>query len=164
MKKILIINTGGTFNKQYDELSGKLFVLQNNDNINNILKSSKIDDIKIKGILYKDSLDIKKSDRKELVKMILKSEYNNIIIIHGTDTMNKTASFLNKKIKNKSIVLTGSMIPYLINSAEAISNLMSAYGFLQNKTKNGIYIAMHGHIQKNKKIKKNYAKGIFECQ
>ena len=162
--KILILNTGGTFNKIYDELTGKLIVPKNNNAIKMILSKSKISNTKIKGIIYKDSLDINNKDREELKKYIEKSNYDKIIIVHGTDTINKTASYLNKYIKNKKIVLTGAMIPCSIEQTEATSNLMSAFGFLLNSNKNNIYICMHGLIKKYNKITKNKELGIFECQ
>jgi L-asparaginase len=162
--KILILNTGGTFNKIYNPLIGKLIVPKNNNAIDDILLKSNIYNIKVDNLIYKDSLEINKADRLELVQYIKKSNYNKIIIIHGTDTMNMTAKFLDKNIKTKQIILTGAMIPYSINKIEAISNFMIGYGFLINNNNNNIYISMHGNIKKYTKIKKNYQKGIFKCQ
>ncbi len=161
---ILIINTGGTFNKIYNEINGKLIVPTHNKAIDVILKTSKISTINIEGIIYKDSLNINKKDRRILTQYINKSNYKKIIIIHGTDTMNKTAKFLDKRVTNKQIILTGSMKPFNINPIEATSNLMSAFGFLNSCKKNNIYICMHGLIKKHTKIKKNRQLGIFECQ
>lgn len=162
-KNILILNTGGTFNKVYNEINGKLFVPHHNQAIDYILKTSKINNIKVDGIIYKDSLDIKKSDRKKLVQYINKSTYKKIIIIHGTDTINITAKYLKKKIKNKLIVLTGSMKPFSINPIEATANLMTAFGFIQTCKENKVYICMHGLIKQPNKIKKNKKLGLFEC-
>jgi L-asparaginase len=161
-KKILILNTGGTFNKVYDQISGELIVPKNNYAIENIIKSSKINYLDIQGLLFKDSLEIKKEDRKILATHILNSQYDKIIIIHGTDTMNKTAKYLFQYCQNKIIILTGSMIPFSLNKIEATSNLMQAIGYIQNKLKNGVYISMHGHIEKHNKIYKNREKGIFK--
>ncbi len=162
--KILILNTGGTFNKVYDEISGELFVPTNNDTVNYILNNAKIFDIKIKGLIYKDSLNMTHKDRKKLKQYIKKCNYDKVIIVHGTDTMDKTASYLNKKIKNKKIVLTGAMKPFSIGEVEATSNLMNAIGLITNIKKNNIYICMHGLMKKYNKIKKNKELGIFECQ
>ncbi|MEA3289394.1 MAG: asparaginase domain-containing protein [Campylobacterota bacterium] len=140
MKKILILNTGGTFNKIYDEISGKLYVAKHNLALKKIIKTSKLSNIKIDGLIYKDSLDITKKDRKKLVSYIHKSDFDNIIIVHGTDTIDKTASYLDKYIINKQIILTGAMKPFSINNIEAVSNLMSGYGYMQSNKKNGIYI------------------------
>lgn len=162
--KIMIINTGGTFGKVYDEITGKLIIKKNNKHIKQIVNISKIYDIEIDGIIYKDSLDITLDDRKMLVKYIKESKAKKIIIIHGTDTMNQTALFVAKQIKNKTIVFTGAMKPFSIEPIEATSNLMSAYGFLQNYPKNNIYICMHGLIKKHTKIRKNKQLGIFEIK
>ncbi|VAY86624.1 asparaginase [hydrothermal vent metagenome] len=161
--KILIINTGGTFNKIYDEISGKLIVQKNNNAILDILKNGKIFDTKTYGLIYKDSLFINKTDRKKLKNYIQNSIYTKIIIIHGTDTMDKTALYLSKKIITKQIILTGSMKPFYLNQIEATSNLMMAYGFLTSCQRNGIYISMHGIIKKHNKITKDKQLGIFKC-
>jgi len=160
----LIINTGGTFNKTYNKKSGLLDIKKNNKIIKTIIKNLYKSNKKpnIKGIIYKDSLDITNDDRIKLVNKILKSNESNIIIVHGTDTMNETALFISKRIKNKTIVLVGSMIPYSINSIEASANLAMALGFIKNKNKNNVYICMNGLIKKHNKIKKNYKRVVFE--
>jgi len=163
-QNILIINTGGTFNKQYNELNGNLIIKKSNDCIKDILFQSKITNVNIKGILYKDSLEITDEDRELLVKFIKKSKYKKILIIHGTDTMDKTAIYLADNIKDKEIVLTGAMVPYSINKVEATSNLMLGYGYLLSNTKNNVYISMHGMVKKYDKIKKNRELGVFECR
>ncbi len=161
---ILIINTGGTFSKIYNPLNGNLDISNKNSAIKKIIASSKINDVKVSGIIYKDSLDITNKDRDKLVQFINDSKYNKILIVHGTDTMSNTAFYLANKIKNKQIILTGSMIPFSINPIEATSNLILGYGFLKNCKKDNIYISMHGFVKKYNKIKKNKHLGIFECQ
>ncbi len=163
-KEILILNTGGTFNKIYDLINGILVVPKGDRAIKKIIKLSKIYDIKVTGIIYKDSLDINNYDRKKLVNYIKKSKFHKIIIVHGTDTINITAKYLSKYIIDKQIILTGSMVPFSINPIEATSNLMNSYGFLKNNNKSDIYISMHGLIEKHKRIKKNKILGVFECQ
>ena len=164
LNNILIINTGGTFNKNYKQNPGILEVSDSNIYIERILSDiyKTNNKPKIHGIIYKDSLDITKDDRKELVKLIKKSKFEKIIIIHGTDTMNKTALFLSKKINNKQIILTGSMQPHIISSIETTGNLMTAIGYMQNNMQNNIYISMNGNVKKHNKIKKNYEKSVFE--
>jgi len=158
---IEIINTGGTFNKRYNPISGELEVPFDFFALEEILKKSLFQkDIKITQIISKDSLEFTKKDRKLLLKTIQNSKSNKIIVIHGTDTMKKSAEFVDKFVKNKTIIFTGAMKPYEIEKIEAISNLMSAYGFIQN-SKNGVYISMHGIIKEWSKIEKNYKKGIF---
>lgn len=163
-KEILIINTGGTFNKTYDELTGNLIIKEKDNYIKEIIIRTKITNQKIKGLIYKDSLDITLQDRKELLSYIKKSSYKKILLIHGTDTMDKTAKYLQKYIHNKIIVLTGAMKPYSIDKVEATANFMCGYGYLLNCKKNNIYIAMHGMVKKHNKIYKNRDLGIFECQ
>jgi len=163
--KFLVLNTGGTFNKIYNDITGELVVSKNNNfMIKSILKFSKIDRVTIKSIIHKDSLDMNKKDRKKIIKYIERSKSQYIIIIHGTDTMEKTAKFINKHIKNKVIILTGAMVPYSIDKVEATANFSLAMGFLQGKKiKNDVYIAMHGKVKKYNKIYKNRELGIFEC-
>jgi L-asparaginase len=161
---ILIINTGGTFNKIYNQHNGLLQIPKNNKTIKTILnKLYKTNQKpKIKGIVYKDSLDITKKDRYQLLELIEKSKHNKIIIIHGTDTMVKTADFLNQNIKNRQIVFVGSMVPYSINKLEASTNLGMALGFLQTQQQNKIYICMNGLIKTHNNISKNYKRVVFE--
>ena len=91
----------------------------------------------------------------------MQSNYNHIIIIHGTDTIDITASFLANYKLDKSIILTGSMVPYSIDSIEASANLASAYGYLQAINKNGIYISMNGIIGDFRTVIKDINKGVF---
>ena len=159
---IEIINTGGTFNKIYNPLNGALEVPSNFSIIEEIIQKSLFVNQKIKltQIISKDSLDFTKSDRKLLLKTIQNSSTNKIIVIHGTDTMKKSAKFISKFIKNKIVIFTGAMKPYEIEKVEAVANLFMGIGFLQN-SKNGIYISMHGIVEKWDKIEKDYNKGVF---
>ncbi len=163
-KKILILNTGGTFSKTYDEINGNLVVPIHNKAIEEILGKSKISNCIVSGLIYKDSLNITQRDRILLKNQIKKSNHKKIIIIHGTDTMDKTAKYLAKHIKNKTIILTGAMVPFSLDEIEATSNLMLAFGYISSKNKKNIYIAMHGNIKKYNKILKNRTLGVFECQ
>jgi len=128
------------------------------------MKESKITKLPLYGILYKDSLEITQQDREKLLALIENLEYNKILLIHGTDTMNKSAEFLAKNIKNKTIVITGAMKPYSIDAVEATANFMLGLGFLQSCDEKKVYIAMHGIVKEHTKIRKNKEKGIFECQ
>lgn len=161
--KILILNTGGTFNKYYDQIKGKLEVSQKNNFIEDILFHSKIKNITLEGLLYKDSLEIDDSDRNSLNEYIKNSSFEKIIVIHGTDTMDKSAQVIAQNIKNKIVVFTGAMEPYSISSVEAVANLMQAYGYLLGTQKKGVFISMHGMVEEYQKIKKNKELGIFEC-
>lgn len=161
----LILNTGGTFNKSYNPINGTLEVPTNNKVLKKILKNSKIQKnlYILKGMIYKDSLDIKQKDRKQLVNTINNTNIKKIIIVHGTDTIDKTAQYVSQNISNKQIVLTASMIPYNINPVEATANFMAAWGYLSATEQNGVYISMHGFVKNYKNIKKNKQAGVFEC-
>lgn len=166
MKEILILNTGGTFNKVYNPINGQLEVSQNNYAVEkifeNFLKTN--NNIKIQGLLFKDSLEMTKEDRSILVNVIKNAKEKKIIIVHGTDTMDLTAQYIDKHITNKEIILVGTMVPFSIEPIEATANLCSAYGVLQKSIQDGVYICMHGHIKKHHKIYKNREIGVFECQ
>ncbi|NPA55397.1 MAG: asparaginase [Epsilonproteobacteria bacterium] len=159
---IEIINTGGTFNKRYNPISGELEVPNDYKVIKEILKRSCFinQKIHITQIISKDSLEFTKKDRQTLLNTIQNTKSNKIVVVHGTDTMHKSAKFVNKFIKNKIVIFTGAMKPYEIEQVEATSNLMLALGFAQN-AKHGVYIAMHGIVAKFHQLKKNYQKGIF---
>ncbi len=116
----------------------------------------------IKSIIHKDSLDIDDSDRKLIVELIKRSKQKNILIVHGTDTMSKTAKFLNKCIIDKTIVLTGAMAPFSVDSVEATANLSASLGYLLGVTKKGVYISMHGLIESHNRVFKNREKGVFQ--
>jgi len=168
-QNVIIMNIGGTFNKIYNPLNGELEIPRNNDTVNYIIKqvTKNKTQIKIDGIIFKDSLAMDKNDRKALLEKIKSLDEVKIIIIHGTDTMKKSAKVLSKFIKNKTIVLVGAMKPYSIEPVEASATLFMALGFLSHKTNetqnNGVYICMNGIIKKHDKIRKNYAQGVFEC-
>lgn len=159
---MLIINTGGTFNKRYNPLKGELEVPTDSVAPESILKYFYNLKYKLINIIHKDSLDMLKSDREELVKLIEKKKHKEILIIHGTDTMDITAKFLEEHIKDRCIVLTGAMVPYSIDTVEANANFSMALGYLMGEPKKGVYIAMHGLIDKHDKIFKNREIGVFE--
>jgi L-asparaginase len=161
MKKILIINTGGTFNKVYNPFTGELDIDTNGEALNSIAKHW-LTDFTLINIIGKDSLDIDDNDREELTKTIKKSNEKSIIIIHGTDTIDKTAKYLDTANLKREIILTGAMVPYSIDPIEATANFTSAYGYLNAIDKDGIYIAMNGVIKDYKRVIKNKEKGYFE--
>ncbi len=161
MKKILIINTGGTFNKVYNPLTGNLDIEPNGNAIKSIAKHW-LSNFKIINIIGKDSLDMNDSDRDYIIETIKKYNEKSIIIIHGTDTMDKTAQYLDQAQLNKEIILTGAMVPYSIEPIEATANFSSAYGYINSIKENGIYIAMNGIIKDYRGVIKNKEKGYFE--
>ncbi len=165
MKNVCIINTGGTFNKIYNSLNGLLEVPKNNNAIKTILNQafSHQNHINIEGIIFKDSLDFDDNDRELLCQTVRNSHEDLIIIIHGTDTMNLSAQFLEKADIKKTVIFVGAMKPFSIEPFEAISNLSLALGFIQN-CKQDIYISMQGIILPHNKIEKNKSLGIFNAR
>jgi L-asparaginase len=152
-----VINTGGTFNKRYNPIRGELEVPQDDQAVEMLCELAKLK-VPIQGSVYKDSLEMDDDDRQQVLEQI----NSDVIIVHGTDTMDRTATFLDQQNLEYVIVLTGAMVPYSIDVSEAIANFMLAYGFLQAKPENGVYIAMHGYVLPYKKIKKDKIAGIFK--
>jgi len=160
MKKILIIDTGGTFNKIYNPLNGDLEVDKQAKALQDIA-SKWLCRFEILNIIGKDSLEITNHDRLELLSTIHQSSYHSIIIVHGTDTMDVTAEYLADAELEKIIVLTGTMVPYSIDPTEATANLGSAYGYINALEKEGVFIAMNGVMDSYEKVKKNRKEGKF---
>lgn len=159
--KITVINTGGTFNKRYNPLSGELEVPKDSLALDEIINYCYNIDFEVLNIISKDSLDMNDYDRELIVKTIKDCKNQNIIIVHGTDTMDLTAKYLDEKIKDKTIILTGAMLPISINKVEATLNFSSAIGFLNSDIKNDIYISMHGSVKNYKNLIKNRELGKF---
>ena len=160
MNKILLISTGGTFNKIYNPLKGALPV-DNSSRALTEIASKWLCEFEIMNIIGKDSLEMNSQDRLELLATINQSEYENIIVIHGTDTMEQTAEYLADGDLEKKIIITGAMVPYSIDPVEATANLASSFGYLQNLNDNGVYIVMNGLFGSYEKIKKDRKKGKF---
>ena len=158
---MLILNCGGTFNKRYNPLNGKLEVPCDSLAIEEILESVEIK-FGMAGVIFKDSLDLNLEDRKMLASIIMQSQDNEFIIIHGTDTINDTAKFLNEIFEDRKIVLTGAMRPYEIDQVESSLNLGMAIGYIQACKDNGVYICMNGYVAPCEKIIKNKQLGKFE--
>jgi L-asparaginase len=159
--KVTIINTGGTFNKRYNPLKGQLEVPSDNIALDKILASCFNVDYEVVNIVSKDSLDMTDEDRELITNSVKNSKNENIIIIHGTDTVDLTAAFLRKQISNKKIVFTGAMVPMSIDEVEATMNFSQALGFLSADVENGIYLAMHGVVVDASRLIKNRAEGKF---
>lgn len=154
-----IFVTGGTFDKEYDEITGNLFFKKTHLREMLDLGRAKIG-INISTLMMKDSLEMDKNDRSIVVDNCSKSIENNIIITHGTDTMIDTATSIANAKLNKTIVLTGAMIPYKFGSSDGLFNLGAAIGFVQSLP-NGVYIAMNGKYFHYDRVKKNKEIGEF---
>ncbi|MGB1226679.1 MAG: asparaginase domain-containing protein [Poseidonibacter sp.] len=161
---VTIINTGGTFNKRYNPLKGQLEVPSDNIALNKIIASCHNVNFEIKNIVSKDSLDMDDNDRQIITDAVNETSNNNIIIIHGTDTVDLTSQFLKQQVLNKKIVFTGAMVPMSIDEVEATMNFSQALGFLSASVENGIYLAMHGVVVDASKLVKNRKEGKFLIQ
>ncbi|MFH1536100.1 MAG: asparaginase domain-containing protein [Patescibacteria group bacterium] len=158
--KIKIFVTGGTFDKEYDEINGQLFF--KDTHLNEMLKLGRCRlDTKIKTLMMIDSLDMTDKDRTFILKNCKKTPENKIVIIHGTDTMIETAKVLANGIKDKTIVLAGAMIPYKFDSSDGMFNLGAALSFVQVLPL-GVYVAMNGKYFSWDNVRKNKDIGEFE--
>ncbi|SFV74951.1 asparaginase [hydrothermal vent metagenome] len=158
---MFILNTGGTFNKQYNAKNGLLEVPFHNNVVEKILKSY-LDSYDLAGAIYKDSLEMDLNDRKMLANIILESKDDTFIVIHGTDTMKESAEFVDTIVEDKKIIFVGAMQPFSIDPIEASLNLGLAIGFAKALEKNGTYICMNGYIKPWNQIEKNQQEGKFE--
>ena len=159
--KITVLNTGGTFNKRYNPIIGLLEVPSDNIALEKIVKSCFNVEFDIRTIISKDSLDFTQKDREIILENIKNSTSDKIIIIHGTDTVDLTAQFIDGKIEDKKVVFTGAMIPMSIDEVEATMNFSQAIGFLNAPIQNGIYLSMHGSVIEHSKLKKVRSLGQF---
>ena len=155
---IQILITGGTFDKSYNHISGDLFFERTH--IPEMLERSKCRlNVDVKTLMMIDSLEMTKKDIEKIIDECKKTKSSRIVITHGTDTMVNTAKKIAEKIKNKTIVLTGAMIPYAFgSSSDGFFNLGSALSFVQT-LKNGIYIAINGQYFDHNKVEKNKLRG-----
>lgn len=120
--KIKILLTGGTLDKEYNPLNGEL--IYGKTHVEEMLKQANNKaEITLEEIMLIDSLDMTEPQRQEILNRCKGVEEDKIIITHGTDTMVKTAKLLGENINDKTIVLTGSMVPYRFKDSDALFNL-----------------------------------------
>lgn len=154
-----IINTGGTFNKRYDPIKGELYVPSDDRAVEAILRSLVVD-IPYSGIIYKDSLEMDDEDRRILGETIAQSLEKIIIVVHGTDTIDLSAAYIDALNLEKTVVFTGAMVPFSIDSLEATANLAMAIGYAHNASA-GVHIVIQGVMSSFKQVKKNKSIGKF---
>jgi L-asparaginase len=159
--KIRILVTGGTFDKEYDELTGRLFF--RDTHLPEMLKLGRCRlDLAIETVTMIDSLDLDDEGRARIVAKARASEETAVVITHGTDTMVQTARALAAAaMDTKTIVLTGAMVPYAFGSSDGLFNLGSALSFVQVLPP-GVYVAMNGQHFPWNAVVKNVATGCFE--
>jgi len=155
-----IFVTGGTFDKEYNELNGELYFKDTHLKEMLALGRSRVN-IDITILMMIDSLNMGAADRDLIARACGETKEGRIIITHGTDTMADTARVLAQTVKNKTIVLTGAMIPYKFGSSDGLFNLGSALAFAQILPL-GVYIAMNGRCFNWDNVHKNKATGEFE--
>ena len=157
---IKILVTGGTFDKEYDEINGKLYF--QNTHLPELLQLGRCRmDIEIRTLMMIDSLDMNSEDRETILNFCKKSEQEQIVITHGTDTMEITTQVLGQANLPKTIVLTGAFIPIKFGSSDGLFNLGSALAFAQTLP-HGVYVAMQGKYFLWNNVRKNRSSGIFE--
>ncbi len=159
-QRIQIFVTGGTFDKEYNELTGELFFKQTH--IADMLKLGRCRlDLAIETLMMIDSLQMTDAGRQLILERCEASPATRIVITHGTDSMEHTAAVLGRGIRGKTIVLTGAMVPYQFGSSDGLFNLGTALAFVQT-LEPGVYVAMNGRCFPWHSVRKNREHGIFE--
>jgi L-asparaginase len=157
---IRVFITGGTFDKEYNELTGQLYF--KDTHLHDLLELGRSRlDIEIRTLMMIDSLEMTDEDRELIAHQCKNCEEDRIVITHGTDTMADTAAYLQKQVAGKTIVLTGAMIPIKFGSSDGLFNLGSALAFAQTLPP-GVYVAMNGRYFVAGNVRKNRESGAFE--
>jgi L-asparaginase len=157
---IRIFVTGGTFDKEYNELDGKLYFKETH--LREMLELGRSGvEVGVRTLMMIDSLEMTDRDRRLIVDQCAQAREERIIVTHGTDTMEVTARALGKSLRNKTVVLTGAMVPYKFGSSDGLFNLGSALAFVQTLP-HGVYIAMNGKYFSWDNVRKNRKTGRFE--
>lgn len=157
---VRVLVTGGTFDKEYDELTATL-----------CFRSSHVVDMLQRGrchlpvavdvLMLLDSLELTDAHRDTIANACAACEETRIVISHGTDTMVETARVVAQRVPNKTIVLTGAMIPYAFGGSDGLFNFGSALSFAQVLPP-GTYVAMNGRCFSWDHVTKNRELGVFE--
>jgi L-asparaginase len=164
MAMVRVFVTGGTFDKEYNELTGSLSFKETHLPEMLRLGRSRID-VTIRTLMMIDSLEMTAADRALIVEQCREAAESRLVITHGTDTMVDTARALADAFPSngaKTIVLTGAMIPYAFGSSDGLFNLGSALSFVQ-VLPGGVYIAMNGRCFDWDRVRKNRESGVFEA-
>src|SRR3954468_14374528 len=157
---VRVFVTGGTFDKEYDELSGKLFF--RDTHVDEMLRRGRCGlDVDVETLMMVDSLDMTDAQRQAIVRACGRCDELQIVITHGTDTMVETARAIAEGVEGKTVVLTGAMVPYAFGSSDGLFNLGSALSFAQVLAP-GVYVAMNGRYFPADRVRKNRETGVFE--
>jgi L-asparaginase len=159
MGKTRIFITGGTFDKEYDEIGGRLFF--KDSHVAEMLRLGRsLVAVDIQTLMMIDSLDMNQKDRELILQSCRACKEDRIVITHGTDTMEETAKILGEASMNKTIILTGAMVPYKFGSSDGLFNLGSALAFAQTLS-NGVFVAMNGRFFTWNNVMKDRSTGEF---
>jgi L-asparaginase len=161
MSSLAILVTGGTFDKEYDEITGRLFF--RDTHVGEMLRLGRSrPDIPVETVMMIDSLEMDDGHRALIVERCRARAERSLVVTHGTDTMVETARALAAaRLDDRTIVLTGAMVPYAFGSSDGLFNLGSALSFAQVLPP-GVYIAMNGQHFPWDSVIKNRARGVFE--
>jgi L-asparaginase len=158
--RVKILVTGGTFDKEYNELTGELFF--KDTHVRDMLRLGRCRvDVAVETLMMIDSLQMTDADRRLILDRCRACPETRIVITHGTDTMQDTAAVLGGLIHDKTVVLTGAMVPYQFGSSDGMFNLGTALAFVQTLAP-GVYVAMNGRCFLWNAVHKNRELGIFE--
>jgi len=158
---IRVFVTGGTIDKLYNEAIGELNFTTTH--IREMLEQGRCKQpLLLETLFLKDSLEMTDNDRRLILEKCRQCSESRIVITHGTDTMVETASVLGKASLNKTIVLLGAMIPFVIKGSDSLFNLGYAMAGAQ-ALGSGVYITMNGTIFEWDKVTKNREKGVFQA-
>ena len=159
---IAVLITGGTFDKEYNEIDGTLFF--KDTHIEDMLAMGRCGlEVDLQVVMMKDSLEMTVHDREQIVEACRSREESRIVITHGTDTMEQTARVLAEAIDDKTVVLTGAMIPYTFGSSDGLFNLGSALSFAQ-VLPDGVFVAMNGRYFEAHNVWKDKKQGVFRAK
>jgi L-asparaginase len=155
-----VIAAGGTFDKHYDEIAGRLGF--GASVMPAVIARSRISQpVRLEQLPLMDSLDMDDSDRLRILDACRRATEERVIVIHGTDTMPETAQVLGRAGLPKTIVLTGAMIPYEIAGSDALFNFGMAVGVAQTLPP-GVYVAMSGQVFGWDNVRKDRTQGVFK--
>jgi L-asparaginase len=152
--------TGGTFDKEYNELTGELFFKHTHLPEMLALGRARVP-VEVTVLMMIDSLQMTADHRAQVAQACLEAPEERIVVTHGTDTMVETAKVLAERVPGKTIVLTGAMVPWKFGSSDGLFNLGSALAFAQ-VLPHGVYVSMNGRSFPWNDVRKNRAKGEFE--
>jgi len=157
---IRVLVTGGTFDKEYDELTGRLYFKETH--LPEMLRLGRARvEVRVETLMMVDSLDMTDADRARIVDRCRSAPESRLVVTHGTDTMAETARALAAGVPEKTVVLTGAMIPWAFGSSDGLFNLGGALSLAQVLPP-GAWVAMNGRVFPAARVRKNRETGVFE--